>query len=376
MKFIIDRNLFLKNVNNVLKAISSNTAIPILKGIKIDLSENTLTLTGSDTNISIKIDIPKNEDLHIESTGSIVLPARFFSEIIKKLPGKDFSFEVKDSFQTKIMSENSDFTINGLDADNYPKLPEITRESSFVISGKSFKEVISETVFAVANQENRPILNGVNFDFNPKEINAIATDSHRLSRRTLKLATGPAVATNLVIPGNSLIELSKIIADDDPQVTVIPGENQVLFKISNINFYTRLLEGSYPDTERLIPQEATTTVELDALTLARSLERVSLLAHESRNNVVKMYLNVEDQIIKLSGDSAEVGNVAEELAFDSLNGENLEISFNPDYLRDALRVSITDSIVIKFTKPLRPFVVVPKDSDEKFIQLITPVRTF
>ncbi|MCT7702652.1 MAG: DNA polymerase III subunit beta, partial [Lactobacillus iners] len=118
MKFIIDRNLFLKNLNNVLKAISSNTAIPILKGIKIDLSENTLTLTGSDTNISIKIDIPKNEDLHIESTGSIVLPARFFSEIIKKLPGKDFSFEVKDSFQTKIMSENSDFTINGLDADN------------------------------------------------------------------------------------------------------------------------------------------------------------------------------------------------------------------------------------------------------------------
>ena len=219
-------------------------------------------------------------------------------------------------------------------------------------------------------------MNGVNFDFNPKEINAIATDSHRLSRRTLKLATGPAVATNLVIPGNSLIELSKIIADDDPQVTVIPGENQVLFKIANINFYTRLLEGSYPDTERLIPQEATTTVELDALTLARSLERVSLLAHESRNNVVKMYLNVEDQIIKLSGDSAEVGNVAEELAFDSLNGENLEISFNPDYLRDALRVSITDSIVIKFTKPLRPFVVVPKDSDEKFIQLITPVRTF
>ena len=140
MKFIIDRNLFLKNLNNVLKAISSNTAIPILKGIKIDLSENTLTLTGSDTNISIKIDIPKSDDLHIESTGSIVLPARFFSEIIKKLPGKDFSFEVKDSFQTKIMSENSDFTINGLDADNYPKLPEITRESSFVISGKSFKK--------------------------------------------------------------------------------------------------------------------------------------------------------------------------------------------------------------------------------------------
>ncbi|MCT7716344.1 MAG: DNA polymerase III subunit beta, partial [Lactobacillus iners] len=92
MKFIIDRNLFLKNLNNVLKAISSNTAIPILKGIKIDLSENTLTLTGSDTNISIKIDIPKSDDLHIESTGSIVLPARFFSEIIKKLPGKDFSF--------------------------------------------------------------------------------------------------------------------------------------------------------------------------------------------------------------------------------------------------------------------------------------------
>lgn len=376
MQFTINRNLFIENLNNAMRAISSRATIPILSGIKLVLTNDSLLLTGSDTDISIEIKIPVSDDLQVISTGSIVLPARFFSEIIKKLPGKDFSFEVKESFQTRIISENSEFTINGLDANNYPRLPEISDESSFTISGKTFREIINETQFAVATQESRLVLTGVHFTFNPNMIKAVATDSHRLSERTISLDNGPQKETDLIIPGKSLQELSRIIGETDPQVRICPGDNQVLFEIGNILFYSRLLEGSYPDTDRLLPKDSSTSVEFELSELSSALDRASLVTHAGRNNVVKLNLDVQNQTVKLSGESAEIGNVEEDVSFKNLEGENLEISFNPDYLRDALRASITDAVVMKFTQPLRPFTVTPNRDDVNFVQLITPVRTF
>ena len=376
MKFTVNRNLFLDNLNNVMHAISSRATIPILSGIKLNLTETELLLTGSDTDISIEIKIPVSEDLTVDSTGSIVLPARFFSEIIRRLPGKEFSLEVKESFQTQIISENSEFTINGLDANNYPRLPEIPDESSFVISGKTFREIINETQFAVATQESRLVLTGVHFTFSPDKIHAVATDSHRLSSRALTLENGPQAKTDLIIPGKSLLELARIIGETDPEIKVCPGENQVLFEIGSILFYSRLLEGSYPDTERLIPTDSTTTVEFDLMELSSALDRASLLTHAGRNNVVDLTLDTEKQSAKLSGESAEIGNVEEDVSFKKLEGNNLKISFNPDYLRDALKASVTDSVIMDFTQPLRPFTVNPDKTDINFVQLITPVRTF
>lgn len=376
MKFTINRNLFIENLNNVMRAISSRATIPILSGIKLVLTDDELILTGSDTDISIEIRIPVSEDLTVESSGSIVLPARFFSEIIKKLPGKDFSFEVKESFQTKISSENSEFTINGLDANNYPRLPEIPDESSFVIGGKILREIINETQFAVATEESRLVLCGVHFTFSPDSIKAVATDSHRLSERVISLENGPQNETDLIIPGKSLQELSRIIGEADPEVKVCPGDNQVLCQIGNISFYSRLLDGNYPDTDRLLPSESTTEIEIDLAELSSALDRASLLTHAGRNNVVDLDLDTENQTVKLTGTSAEIGNVEEDVSFKNLQGENLKISFNPDYLRDALRASITDAVIMKFTQPLRPFTVIPNKDDVQFVQLITPVRTF
>ncbi|WEV39809.1 DNA polymerase III subunit beta [Lactobacillus sp. ESL0681] len=376
MKFSVNRNLFIDNLNNVMRAISSRTTIPILSGIKLNLTENELLLTGSDTDISIEVRIPTSEDLTVESPGAIVLPARFFSEIIKKLPGKEFSLEVKESMQTQIISENSEFTINGLDANNYPRLPEIADESAFVILGKTFREIITETQFAVATQESRQVLTGVHFTFSPEQISAVATDSHRLSSRALSLTAGPQTETDLIIPGKSLLELARIIGETDPEIKVCPGDSQVLFEIGNMLFYSRLLEGSYPDTDRLIPTESTTSAEFDLAELSSALDRASLLTHAGRNNVVDLTLDTEKQTVTLSGESAEIGNVEEEVSFKQLSGQNLKISFNPDYLRDALRASVTDSVVTEFTQPLRPFTVNPADNTINFVQLITPVRTF
>lgn len=162
MKFTINRNLFIENLSNAEQS-HQELLFQFLVVLELVLTEDELTLTGSDTDISIEIQIQVNEDLNVESTGSIVLPARFFSEIVKKLPGKIFLLKLRKASKTQIISENGEFTINGLDANNYPRLPEIPDAASFTISGKTFREIINETQFATSNDQTRAILTGVRF---------------------------------------------------------------------------------------------------------------------------------------------------------------------------------------------------------------------
>lgn len=379
MKFTINRTAFIKELNNVSRAISSKTTIPILTGLKLVASEVGLTLTGSDADISIETilhaDNPDNQ-LAVESMGAIVLPARFFSDIVKRLPEDNLTLAVTEGFQTEITSGNASFTINGLDANNYPHLPEIDGTDSITLAGNVFKELINQTVIAVSTQESRPILTGVHFTLSGNELMAVATDSHRLSQRRITLPESASTDHDVIIPGKSLVELSRMIGDDNPDVEMRLSENQVLFTIGDRLFYSRLLEGNYPDTSRLIPTESTTTVEFDAHALLSSIERASLLSHESRNNVVKLTLDPAGKTATIFGNSPDVGNVEEELAASGFEGESLEISFNPDYMKDALRSFGQTVIRIAFTSALRPFTLVPTEDQTNFIQLITPVRTF
>lgn len=376
MKFTIDRNKFINHLNHVMRAISSKTTIPILTGIKLELSTEGLILTGSNSDISIKSTVIKDTELQIQSEGNIVLPARFFSEIVKKLPESIFTFEVKENLQTVIKSGSSEFLINGLDADNYPRLPQVSKNLQFELNGKMLRNLINQTNFAVSTQESRPILTGVHFVISNSQVKAVATDSHRLSQRILQIENGPDNILDFIIPGKSLTELSRILSDVDDNIQIQMSENQILFTIGNLSFYSRLLEGTYPETDRLLPDSSTTDITFNSSKIFSALERASLLTHESRNNVVRLVINPELHQVVLYGNSPEVGNVEEILNVDTLVGESLEISFNPDYLKSALRAFKTDQITMKFTQPLRPFTVVPKENDGQFVQLITPVRTF
>jgi DNA polymerase-3 subunit beta len=205
---------------------------------------------------------------------------------------------------------------------------------------------------------------------------AVATDSHRLAQRTLELPAAENAHYDVIIPGKSLIELSRTLTDDIENVEIRFAENQVLFVAGQTSFYSRLLEGNYPDTSRLIPTSSTTRIEFDAPALLAAIQRASLLSHESSNNVVRLNLDAAAQTATIYGNSPDVGNVEEALAFNRLEGETLEISFNPDYMKDALQGFGQTTIEIAFTAPLRPFTLVPSEDHEHFIQLITPVRTF
>ena len=380
MNFTINRSAFISQLNNVLRAISSTTTIPILTGLKMVVNEDNIVLTGSNSDITIESVINANDadnDLTIEETGAIVLPARFFSDIVKKLPDKKVTIEVTSGFQADITSGSAKFQINGQDAENFPHLPEIETNKSVTLPNDILKEVIRQTVIAVSKQESRPILAGVHMMLKDGVLTAVATDSHRLAQRKVVLENiDNGIDFDVIIPGKSMEELSGMISDVHEDVQMQVTENQVLFIFGNTHFYSRLLEGNYPETSQLIPQTADTTVELEAGTFLSSIERASLLSHESRNDVVKLSLKPSENLVRISGDSPDIGTVEEEVVTSALDGNDLEISFNPNYMKDALRSFGQATIKISFTSPLRPFTLVPTEDQENFVHLITPVRTF
>ncbi|MFP7733949.1 DNA polymerase III subunit beta [Priestia aryabhattai] len=378
MKFIIQKDYLVQSVQDVMKAVSSRTTIPILTGIKIVATEEGVTLTGSDSDISIESFIPNEEEgkeiVDIQKPGSVVLPARFFSEIVKKLPKDSVELDVQSHFLTIIRSGKAEFNLNGLDAEEYPHLPQIEENNMFRLPTDLLKNMIRQTVFAVSTSETRPILTGVNWKVDGKELTCIATDSHRLALRKATIETGNEATYNVVIPGKSLSEFSKILDDSHELVDIVITENQVLFKTKHLLFFSRLLDGNYPDTSRLIPADSKTDVILNVKEFLQSIDRASLLAREGRNNVVKLS-TLDEGIVEISSNSPEIGKVIEEVQSQSISGEELKISFSAKYMLDALKALEGTDIKINFTGAMRPFVIRTLE-DDSMLQLILPVRTY
>lgn len=381
MQASISREKLVENVNHVMKAVSSRTTIPILTGIKITADYDGITLTGSDSDISIQAFIPLEEDdVHIAEVikpGQIVLQARFFSEIVKKLPSDQVDLVVDHRYMTKITSGSSEFNLNGLDPEEYPRLPILKEEETVKVRTDLLKHVIRQTVFAVSTTETRPVLTGVNWKVNEGTLSCVATDSHRLASRNITLQdVAESLSYNsVVIPGKSLNELSKILDDNKNEwVDIVITENQILFKAKHIQFFSRLLDGNYPDTDRLIPADSKTNIKLATKTLLQAIDRASLLAKEDRSNIVRLRTVSENQI-EISSQSAEIGKVYEHVEAKSIEGEDLKISFSAKYMMDALSKIDSDEISISFTGAMRPFVIHPTE-EQNVLMLILPVRTY
>ncbi|EDO1156878.1 DNA polymerase III subunit beta [Listeria innocua] len=381
MKFVIERDRLVQAVNEVTRAISARTTIPILTGIKIVVNDEGVTLTGSDSDISIEAFIPliKNDEVivEVESFGGIVLQSKYFGDIVRRLPEENVEIEVTTNYQTNISSGQASFTLNGLDPMEYPKLPEVTDGKNIKIPINVLKNIIRQTVFAVSAIEVRPVLTGVNWIIKNNKLSAVATDSHRLALREIPLETNIDEEYNIVIPGKSLAELNKILDDASESIEMTLANNQILFKLKDLLFYSRLLEGSYPDTSRLIPTDTKSELVINSRAFLQAIDRASLLARENRNNVIKL-MTLENGQVEVSSNSPEVGNVSENVFSQSFTGEEIKISFNGKYMMDALRAFEGDDIQISFSGTMRPFVLRPKDATNpnEILQLITPVRTY
>src|SRR5699024_6165167 len=359
MKFTIQRDYFLNQLNDTLKAISPRTTLPILTGIKIDATDKGIILTGSDSEISIEITIQENIDgekiVDIEEKGSVVLPGRFFVDIVKKLPGKTVNLSTNDQFKTLITTGHSEFNVSGLDPDQYPLLPQVSEDDAIKLPIKVLNNIIAQTNFAVSTSETRPVLTGVNWLIQDKELICTATDSHRLALRKLKLEDEDIEDKNVIIPGKALSELNKIVSDSEEDINIFFASNQVLFKVGHINFISRLLEGNYPDTTRLFPENYETKLGVNNSEFYHAIDRASLLAREGGNNVIKLSTDVNK--LELSSTSPEIGTVKEEVTTEEVEGESLKISFNSKYMMDALKAIDNDDVHVEFFGTMRPFIL-------------------
>ncbi|MFB5269455.1 DNA polymerase III subunit beta [Paenibacillus enshidis] len=378
MKISILKQFLNEAIQHVSKAISSRTTIPILSGIKLDVNYQGLTLTASDTDISIQSFIPIEDGertiVQVDQPGSVVLPAKFFVEIIKKLPSQEVQMEVRDQFQTFISSGATEIQMVGLDPEEFPVLPSIEENQVLSIPGDLLKNMIKQTVFSISTHETTPILTGVLWNLADNELKFVATDRHRLATRSAHLETAEGLRfSNVVIAGKTLNELSKIIPDQNTLVDIVVADNQVLFKIDRVLFYSRILDGTYPDTSRIIPTSYKTELVVDTKSLSESIDRAYLLSREEKTNIVKMQ-SMENGGLEISSSSSELGKVREELGVSKFEGEPLKISFNSKYMLDVLKIVDSEQLMIAFTGIMSPIILKPVD-DSNALYIILPYRT-
>ena len=376
IQFSINKTVFLQALNITKRAISSKNAIPVLSTVKIEVSTDGITLTGSNGQISIENFISvqdENAGLLISSTGSVLLEASFFINVVSSLPDIVLDFQEIEQKQVVLTSGKSEITLKGKEAEQYPRLQEVSTSKPLVLETKVLKQTINETAFAASTQESRPILTGVHFVLtDTKQLKTVATDSHRMSQRKLTLEKA-GDNFDVVIPSRSLREFSTVFTDEVETVEVFFSNNQLLFRSEHISFYTRLLEGTYPDTDRLIPADFNTVVVFDTANLRHAMERARLLSNATQNGTVK--LEIANGLVSAHVHSPEVGKVHEELDTLEVTGEDMVISFNPTYLIEALKATASEQVKVSFISAVRPFTLVPNLEGEDFIQLITPVRT-
>ncbi|GAA3410880.1 DNA polymerase III subunit beta [Paenibacillus hodogayensis] len=378
MKLNILKDSLNDSIQHVSRAISSRTTIPILSGIKIDVQPDGVTLTASDTEISVQsfiaLEKEGTEIIHVETPGSVVLPAKFFTEIIKKLPSSDVTIEVRDNFITWIRSGSAEIQIVGLDPEEYPLLPQLEEQSVVSIPSDLLKTMIRQTTFAVSTSETSPILTGVLWNFSPDRLKLIACDRLRMASREAQIEAGTETGLqNIVIAGKSLNELNKLLPDQNTPIEIVVANNQVLFKIDHILFYTRILDGAYPDTSKLIPQSFQTHLTIDTKKLADAIDRAYLLSREEKTNIVKMTLK-DERTVEISSSSSELGKVTEQIDTHELTGDLLSVSFNSKYMLDALKVIDSDFISLCFRGAMQPIIMKPDDHGN-MLHLIMPYRT-
>ena len=376
MKFTIDRSLLFEHLTNAIKVISPRNTMPVLSGIKLEISNSQLIIVGSDSDMSIELTIPtQNEEeqiIEVTTPGAIVLPGKFFVDIIRKLPGDDVTIESKENNHAIIKSKSAEFNVTGVDPDQYPLLPEVSKEESIELPISLLKKIINQTSFAVSSSETRPILTGVLFETSGNTLKFTATDSHRLAYREVTIEQSLPELKH-VIPGKAFVELSKVIDEHDDPIQISFANNQVLFEYNELKFISRLLEGNYPDTSRLFPDQYETKIDVNKDLLLKSTERASLLAKEAGNHVTK--ISVKDQIVEISANSPEVGETKETVDVNSIDGEEIKLNFNSKYMMDALKSVDDDHVVIEFSGTMKPFIIKPQSTDD-LKQLILPIRSY
>lgn len=373
MKFSIKKEILLHSLNSVSKALSSKNLIPVLSGIKFDLTEEGLFLSASDNDISIQTIIKKNKLEELNKVGSTVIQGKYILEIIRKLEGKIVNIELLDNIKVLISCGNSEFNLNCMDSSEFPNLNIEIKKDPIVIKKTDFKNLINKTSFAISTQETRPILTGINFKISKNKLECISTDSYRLAKKYVILNKEVKEDINIVIPGKNLIELTKILEENNEYIEMHIFNNKVLLNFDDTIFQTRVLSGTFPDVNRLIPENFNLKIKVNTNDFYNVIDRAALLTSEKDKNIVMFQSNENE--VTISSNSPEIGKVEEKVDVEKNKEDNIKIAFSSKFMMDALRTIESKNVILNFNNDVQPIIILD-EIDETLLQLILPIKTY
>lgn len=364
MKIVCLKSELLKSVNIVMKAVPSKTTMPILECILVDATKGEIKFTTNDMELGIET-IVKGQ---IEEKGKIALDARLFSEIIRKLPDNDVTISTDSKQQAFITCEKAQFTISGKDGEDYPYLPFVEKDNSITISQFTLKEVIKQTIFSIAQNENNRMMTGELFEINENMLKVVSLDGHRISIRKIELKENYE-KKKIVVPGKTLIEISKILSGEtEDMVTIYFTKNHILFEMEDTVAVSRLIEGEYFRIEQMLSSDYETKLKINKRELLNCIDRATLLIKEGDKKPI--IIGIDDTSMELKINS-QIGSMNEQIMIEK-KGKDILIGFNPRFLMDALRVIDDEEITIYLVNPKAPCFI--KDETESYIYLILPVN--
>jgi len=364
MKAICARKDLYEGVQTVSRAVAGRSALPILSNVYIGSEDGHLRLAAFDLELGMQCAVPAM----IEEGGALTVPARMLGEVLSTFPEADVVLSTTDQNSVNIKCEKSDYLILGLPPEEFPALPEVPDDKSFQISQRALRDIIRQTIFAVSADESRAILTGVLMALQGDQIRFVATDGHRLALRTSQVESAQGEAT-CIIPSRALSELGRMLSDEDSPVAIAISDGQVKFTVNGIIMVSRLIEGQFPNYERVIPAQSARKLTMPTEQLLQRIRRASIVARENLNRVI---LRTEGDRLIVTAESGDVGKAYEELEIVK-EGDDIEIAFNAKYLLDYLGALDTEGVTLELNGPIDPGLM-KQVGKEDYLYVVMPMQ--
>lgn len=366
MKIFCSKDALLSGVNAVQRAVSNKNTLPVLQGILIIAEQQSLQFAATDLEMGIRCEVP----VQVTEEGTMIVPAKLFTEVVRKLPDTTIMLEERDKIIT-ICYNQSEIVLNGYDPEEFPLLPDLIDPVSFTLPTMIFKNMIRQTVFSCAIEENRPVFTGTLLQIEGSSIRLVATDTHRLAYSIAEIPNPEELQFSGIIPAKTLSEIYRLLHDEDEVLTISSTNTQVVFQFGSIYLVSRLIEGQFPNYKQVIPQTCETKVNLSVKSFLEAVERASLLSRDkSGANIIR--INVDKTELRID-QSSELGKISEQIGI-KMEGKDVIIAFNAKFLIDALKVIDSDQIIFELSGPFSPGVMRPLDNPN-YLYLVLPVRT-
>ena len=365
MRFTCEKSMLVQGLNIAGRTVAQKSSLSVIEGILCKAGQG-LSLTGYNMETAITFTV----DADVADPGDCILPAKLFGDIVRRLPEGPVTVVVDDNFKVSIRAGYASFTISAESAEDYPELPDVNTGRAIHIPQKKLKELISGTIFAVSENQGRPIHTGVKFEVTNDSISAIAVDGFRLARRTFHPEEPTERQLSFVVPAAGLKEVEKILTDTDEDAAFTLGPKHILVEIGSATLVCRLLEGEFLDWRRVVPSNCPIKLVANVGDLASSVERVGLIVSEKYKSPVRCVFSNQVLLMK----TATTIGAAEDRCAIAGDGKELEIGFNVRYMIDALRVIPSEEVTMELTNGLSPIVLTPVDDKEDYAYMILPVR--